>query len=452
MTVNPPATRTHAATAAAVCASVVVLGGCSIGVPVPPEEPDGEVILTLATFGDFGYTDALLEEFTAETGIAVVHTTAAEPGDARANLLERLGGPGLADVEAIEADRLAELMPYSELLAPVPADLHGRWLDWKEAAATDARGNLIGYGTGIGPQAVCYRSDLFEAADLPTSRAEVGELLGTWDDFFTVGADYTATTGLAFVDSADSVFQALVDQLDHTYEHPDGTIVATGNPAVRDAYDTTVEEAIPIAAFARQWGDDWFASMSDGEFAVMLCPSWMLEVIALSAPDLARPALAEPDLVAPDVDEPDLVGPGGAAPDLAGWDVADVFPGGGGNRGGSYLIVPANGAHVSAAQQLADWLTSPAVQIRAFVEAGAFPSQPEAYDDPALTGVVDAYFGYAPTGLIGIDRAEAVAVSAFRGPRHHRYHDALRHAITRVFDGQDAESSWDTWVAEVSAF
>jgi ABC-type uncharacterized transport system YnjBCD substrate-binding protein len=60
----------------------------------------------------------------------------------------------------------------------------------------------------------------------------------------------------------------------------------------------------------------------------------------------------------------------GNAKDVKGWDIANVFPGGGGNWGGSYLTVPANGKNVAAAQQLADWLTSPETQLKAFEAAG----------------------------------------------------------------------------------
>ena len=93
---------------------------------------------------------------------------AAESGDARSNFFQKLGSGGLADVEAVEIDWFTEAMQYSDLLAPVADDLKGRWLDWKEAAATDAAGNLVAYGTDIGPQGICYRSDLFAAAGLPT--------------------------------------------------------------------------------------------------------------------------------------------------------------------------------------------------------------------------------------------------------------------------------------------
>jgi len=172
---------------------------------------ENEAIFTgdAVTFNDFGYTDELLAEFTAETGIKVIHNKAATSNDARANYFQKLGKTGLADVEAIEIDWFTEAMQYSDLLAPVPDDLKGRWLDWKEASATDAAGNLIAYGTDIGPQGVCYRSDLFAAAGLPTDRAEVAALFdGSWDNFFDIADQYKAATGKPFMDSANSARSA----------------------------------------------------------------------------------------------------------------------------------------------------------------------------------------------------------------------------------------------------
>ena len=73
------------------------------------------------------------------------------------------------------------------------------WLDWKvEGGKTN--GKIIGAGNDIGPTAVCYRSDLFQKAGLPTDRTEVAKMLGgdsaTWDQYFKVGREYTQKTGL----------------------------------------------------------------------------------------------------------------------------------------------------------------------------------------------------------------------------------------------------------------
>jgi len=414
--------RTIAAAIAGAAALALITTGCAAGGDT--NSGDDTKTLTLATFNDFGYTDELLAEFTAETGIKVVHNKAATSNDARANYFQKLGKSGLADVEAVEIDWFTEAMQYSDLLAPVPDDLKGRWLDWKEASATDADGNLIAYGTDIGPQGICYRSDLFAAAGLPTDRAEVATLFdGDWDNFFTIGADYTAKTGKPFIDSANSVLQGIVNQYEVAYEDPDGTIVATENPDIEAAYKTVVEKAVPISAYAGQWSEDWFASMASGEFAAMLCPGWMLGVIS------------------------------GNAEDITGWDVADAFPGGGGNWGGSYLTVPANGANVEAAQQLADWLTSPETQLKAFTNAGTFPSQVEALESDELAGATNEYFNNAPTGEILTNRANAITVATYKGEKYFQFHDALQNAITRVFDGlEDEQTSWNTWVTEVSAF
>jgi len=424
--VSSRAQRRLAIVAATAATSALVLAGCAGGGgdTSGSADPDEKITLTIATFNDFGYTEELLAQYTADhPNITIKHNKAAESGDARKNFFQKLGKTGLADIEAVEIDWFAEMMQYADLLEPVQDDLKGRWLDWKEAAATDGDGNLVGYGTDIGPQGICYRGDLFEAAGLPSDREAVGELFPTWDAFFQVGSDYVAKTGKPFIDSANSVLQGIVNQMEYTYEEPDGTIIATTNPEIKAAYETVVDKAIPISAFSGQWSEDWFASMANGEYAAMLCPPWMHGIIS------------------------------GTAPDITGWDVANAFPGGGGNWGGSYLVIPKNGKNVAAAQELAAWLTSPEVQLEAFVNVGTFPSQLEAQDSPDLTDFTNEYFNNAPTGQIGIDRANAITVTPFKGPKYFQYHDALQNAVNRVFDGQeDKATAWNTWVAEVEAF
>jgi len=142
----------------------------------------------------------------------------------------------------------------------------------------------------------------------------------------------------------------------------------------------------------------------------------------------------------------------GYAPDQANWKIANTFPNGGGNWGGSYLTIPADGANVEEAQKLADWLSAPEQQVEAFVNVGAFPSQVDAYENADLTAFVNDYFGGAKTGEIGAARAEAVTVQPYKSADYFKYHDALQNAVNRVFDGSESEdAAWDTWVAEVEA-
>ncbi|MGO1411534.1 ABC transporter substrate-binding protein [Microbacterium sp. JB110] len=419
-----PATRRAAIGVAVLATGALALSACGSDGGGANADPDGPIELSVATFNDFGYTDELLAEYEAEhDNITIVHNKAATTDDARANYFQKLGSGGLSDIEAVEIDWLPELMEYADLLAPVPDDLKGRWLDWKEEAATDAEGNLVGYGTDIGPESVCYRQDLFAEAGLPTDPEEVAGLFTTWDDLFSVGQDYVDSTGKPFLDSASSVLQALINQQEKTFEDTDNSVIATENPAVREVFDTTVEKANPISAYPDQWSEDWYAAMANGEFAAMMCPPWMFGIIQ------------------------------GEAPDVDDWQIANVFPGGGGNWGGSYLTVPADGDNVEAAQEFADWLTSPETQIKAFKNAGTFPSQPDTYESEELTGFTNEYFGGAPAGQIGIERAEAVEIEPYKGPKYFQFRDALTSAVTRVFnETETADASWDSWVNEVSSF
>ncbi|KQM39705.1 ABC transporter substrate-binding protein [Microbacterium sp. Leaf203] len=418
------ALRRVALVAAVASTSALVLAGCSGG-GGSASGGDGPVTLTVATFNDFGYTDALLKEYMdAHPNVKIVHNKAATSNDARANYFQKLGKTGLADIEAIEVDWLPEVMEYADLLAPVPDDLKSRWLDYKVKAATSSEGNLIGYGTDIGPEGVCYRSDLFAAAGLPTDREEVAKMLqGDWSTYFAAGDKYVAATGKPFFDSAGGTYQGAINQVEDAYENPDtGEITATENPEVKKIYDQVLKASATQSAHLGQWSDDWMAGLSNGAFATMLCPGWMLGVIE------------------------------GNAPEVKGWDIANAFPGGGGNWGGSYLTVPSNGKNVAAAQELADWLTSPDTQIKAFENAGTFPSQTDALKNETLLSNTNAYFNNAPVGQILTDRAEAVKVSPYKGTFYFQINDAMQKALTRVEDGtQDAATSWQQWVTEIDA-
>lgn len=414
--------------ASGLAVTALTLGACSS--PKPADSPESgsateEVTITVGTFNDAGFADTMFAEYEdLNPGVKIVHNKAATSDDARANFFQKLGKTGLSDIEYVEVDWLPEVLQYSDMLAPVPEDLHGRWLEWKASAATDADGNLIGYGTDIGPLAVCYRSDLFADAGLPTDREEVAALLqGDWARYFEVGQQYYDATGQPFFDSARGIWQGMVNQIADPYEDPTtGAIIATTNEQVKNSFDQLLAASATQSAHLSQWTDDWYAGMSNGAFATMLCPSWMLGNIE------------------------------GNAPDVTTWDVADVFPNGGGNWGGSYLTVPANGSNVEAAQKLADWLTAPEQQLKYFENAGLFPSQVEALDSPVLAEAVNPFFNDAPTGELFSSRAQATTVSPYKGPLFFQVAQAMGDAIARVEDGtQTSEQSWEQFVTKVDS-
>jgi cellobiose transport system substrate-binding protein len=91
--------------------------------------------------------------------------------------------------------------------------------------------------------------------------------------------------------------------------------------------------------------------------------------------------------------------------------------------------------------------------MKAFANAGTFPSQLEALESDELAGATNEYFNDAPTGEILSNRAAAITVAPYKDASYFKYHDELQNAVTRVFDGlEDQETSWNTWVSTVEAF
>ena len=164
------------------------------------------------------------------------------------------------------------------------------------------------------------------------------------------------------------------------------------------------------------------ASFQDNGFATMLCPGWMLGVIE------------------------------GNAKDVTGWDVANIFPGGGGNWGGSYLTVPTSPSTRREAKALAAWLDRTRAADQGLREGRHLPEPDGRSRQPELAAVTVPYFNDAPTGKIFAERAKAVTVSPFKGPKYFPINDALQQALTRVEDGSATpEASWEKFVADVEA-
>jgi cellobiose transport system substrate-binding protein len=388
-------------------------------------EGDGPVTIRVATFNEFGYEE-LIEQWNDERDdITIEQVKVGTWDDAKANLYTKLAaGSGLSDIEAIEGDAmpaiLAESGAFEDLSDP---ELEGRWLDWVTEKATNADGQMIGYATDIGPEGICYRADLFEKAGLPTDRKEVAALMGTWEDYFATGEEFVAKVpDTAWYDSSGGVAQAMLNQVENPFETDDNT-VDVENPDLEGLYATitgNVEKG--LSTRLPQWSDDWTAAFQNDGFATMACPGWMLGVIE------------------------------GNADGVKGWDIADVFPGGGGNWGGSFLTVPSQGEHVEEAQEVAAWLTAPEQQVTAFAAKGTFPSQVEALDSPEVTDMTNAFFNDAPAGEILANRAEAVTVQPHKGPKYSDILTAFQTAILRVDDGSmGADESWDQFLADVEA-
>ncbi|WP_228387584.1 MULTISPECIES: extracellular solute-binding protein [unclassified Nocardioides] len=385
---------------------------------------DGQTTLTIATFNEFGYEGLLEEYMELNPDIKVVQKKVGTWEEHRDNLYTKLAaGSGLADIEAVEGDGMPAILEEEGAFVDLTDDsLEGRWLDWKSEAGTDSEGRMIGYGTDIGPEGICYRADLFAKAGLPTDREEVAALFESWDSYFDTGKKFVAELpDVAWYDSSKGTSQAMINQLDFPFEDEDGNVVALENPELKEVFDTVTEmQAAGLATNMDQWSNDWVAAFKKDGFATMACPGWMLGIIE------------------------------GNAKGVEGWDIANAFPGGAGNWGGSFLTVPTQSEHPEEAQALAAWLTEPEQQIKAFAAKGTYPSQVEALDDPVLLESTNEFFNNAPTGQIYAERAKAVTMQPFKGPKYADLIQAFQAAILRVDQGQESpEEAWESFSADV---
>ncbi|WP_075741814.1 MULTISPECIES: ABC transporter substrate-binding protein [Actinoalloteichus] len=387
---------------------------------------DGDIELVVATFNEMGYEELLEEYEEANPGITVTHRKTGAAESHHQSLFTRINaGSGLADVEAVEEGYMAQAMEasgrFNDLAEIGPDDVSpDRWLDWKYEAGVTPDGKLIGYGTDIGPLAMCYRADLLEDAGLPSDPAEVGELFATWDSYFAAGDEFVAANqDSAWFDTGAQVFNAMHNQLETGYYDTDSNVVIESNTAIKDNWDQVVAaveggQSAGLEAFSPAWD----TSFGDDAFATKTCPPWMLGQIE---------GLAGEDKV---------------------WRVAEGFPEGGGNWGGTWLTVPTQSDHPEEAAALAAWLTAPEQQTRAFVASGPFPSQVEALESDELLALTNEYFD-VETGALYAEQAAAVGPAQFKGPRDGQIQtNVLTPALTSVEEGTASpDEAWDAVVS-----
>ena len=438
---GPARSRTVAprrATLAAIAVFVLPLTACGSLVGQSPAGAKGEdvpITLTVSTFNNFGYTDEMLAKYTEEhPNVTIEHVVAPTSDEARLQMLKAFttgDGSELADVVAAEVDWMPELMEHADLFEDLTdPEVTKRWVDWKVQQATTPEGKLLGYGTDIGPEAICYRSDLFEAAGLPSDRAGVANLLGgknaTWERYFEVGRQFSQQSDAAWFDGSTGMFQGMVNQLPAAFEDPatrQPTELAA-NSEVRAIYDQlTGAMADGLSAGLTQWSPEWAAGFQENAFATMLCPGWMMGPIESYSTG------------------------------VQGWDVANVFPGGGGNWGGSFLTVPSASPYAEEAKKLAAWLTAPEQQTEAFTTAGAFPSQIEAQKSEAVQGYTNPFFNNAPVGTIFTERAQSIDGAPYKGRYYFAIRDEVDNALTAVDTGSNSpEIAWNQAVQTVGDF
>lgn len=412
--------------------SALVVTGCS-----NPTEPttsnNGEkedITLTVTTFGTMGLESAYEKYMAENKHVTIKATNLEDGGSGRDDLFNKMGagGAGLTDVVAVEEGWLGAVSEVAEdffedLRDYGIEDSKDNWLPWKYAQGTTPSGYVFGAGLDIGPQGLCYRGDLFEAAGLPSDRAEVAELFGgadaTWDRFFEVADQYVKASGKAFYHNPSFFWNSFVNQQQEGYYKSDGTTLnVEGNDALKGQLGKIVESVkAGHSAGLPGWGVAEQAK--NDEFAVYMCPSWMLGVVQ---------------------------GYYDEGTTGSGWDFANVLPGGSANWGGAFLGVASNSKQKEEAAKLALWLAQPEQQAATFEAAGPFPSTYEGQKIAA--DVTSPFFNDAPTGQILASRAEGV-VAQVKGPDDSVIQDDVFGAVLdqiNAGDVTDVDTAWNSAV------
>ncbi|GAA1598353.1 extracellular solute-binding protein [Kribbella sancticallisti] len=427
-----PSARPRFAVVALACSLTLLVSACGGSDPSASTESgtgDGpRVELTIATFNEFGYGDLYQEYEAAHPNVKITERRAKTVDEHIKNLDTNLAaGSGLADIEAMEVswiyNYLAKADKFVDLRQYGADDLKERWLDWKVAGATTGDGKIIGYGTDIGPEAICYRKDLFAKAGLPTDRAEVAKLFPDWSSYFATGRRFKQKVpNSAWYDSAVLTWEAMRNQLIQAYYSNQDRYLGAENPLLKRTWDQIVKGSQDgLSAKLPAWSPAWTKAFRTDKFATMACPGWLLGVIQDNAGSFGK----------------------------GKWDVANVFPGGGGNWGGSYLTVPMQSQQPEEAAKLAAWLTAPEQQIKVFRKVGSFPSTVDAYDAPQVKSQVNEYFNKAPVGRIFIDRAKNVILKQHKGPRDGEINQVFTQALARVDEGkQTPDDAWQQALRE----
>ncbi len=411
------------ATVAAIAGSAaLILSGCN-STDNGGASGDEKITLTITTFGTMGI-DSLYAQYEKENpNIKIEATNLENGGAARDDAYAKIAaGTGLSDVVAIEEGWLSTIAEVSDAFVDLRdygiEDIKDQWLDWKYAQGTDADGRVFGAGLDIGPQGLCFRGDLFEAAGLPGDREGFAEAIGgenaTWESFFEFGQKYTAASGKPFYHNPSFFWNSFVNQQAEGYYKKDGeTLNIEGNAAMKAQLDLIVENA-NIGAGLGGWGVGDQAK--NDEFAVYVCPSWMLGVVS---------------------------GYYDAGTTGTGWDFADVLPGGAANWGGAFLGVAESSEHKEEAAKLALWLAAPEQQAAAFEVAGPFPSTYKGQELAASS--VNAFFNDAPVGEIFANRSKGV-VAQVKGPEDSVIQDnVFGPVLDRIGQGEitDGDTAWN---------
>lgn len=420
---NPRRRRRTILAATTLATAVAALGVLASGASAAKH---ASITLTIDVFGDFGYHDLYKQYEKSHPGITIKEDTEDYAPHHTALAQHLATGAGADDIVAIEVGYIAQFVGqpqnFVDLRQYGAASLKKRYPAWKYDQAVASNGAVIGLGTDVGSLGICYRTDLFKKAGLPTDPATLGKMWSTWSKFLAVGEKFQKTMGsVEFIDSGSDLYNAIIGQANPAYYTKSGQVIAETNPKVKQAWNLTMKaislgEDKGLNAFAA----DWNAGFKKGTFATVTCPAWMMGYIQ------------------------------GQAPKTKGeWNIAPV-PGGGGNWGGSFLAVTKQSQHPKEAADLVKFLTSPASERYVFEHTGNLSSELPVLKSKAVQDFRNPFFSNAPVGKIFATSAMKLKPQIL-GPHQGDFQTAASNAIQRVEQHkQSPAASWKQFLKDVA--
>ena len=254
------------------------------------DDPNAKVTLTIGLFGTFGFKEAgLYDQYMKEhPNVTIKEDDVEQSADYWTRLKTRLAsGSGLDDVQGIEIGFVSDVVQnhanqfvdFASL--PEASSLKSSFYDWKWQQASTSDGKTVGLGTDTGPEAICYRPDLLRAAGLPSDGATLATKWSSWSDYIDFGKQYEASktkaAGSHFVDSAASIFSTAVYQGNEAYDNAQGQPDVANSDGVKNAWNYATQAAqAKLTAGLQQFATPWNKAFSNGAFATIACPTWMM--------------------------------------------------------------------------------------------------------------------------------------------------------------------------------
>ncbi|GAA2794660.1 ABC transporter substrate-binding protein [Crossiella cryophila] len=366
-----------------------------------------------------GLADGVLADAVRHFGPAALNLSPTT--DLRQRLFATLSGQAyLPDITMVGDDialYFQDADQFADLRSVGAQAVESEYLGWKWQSGATASGQQIGFPIDIGPAALYYRQDVFAEAGMPSEPDEVAAAVATWEDYFDFAERVQRKLpGRYLITDTKMVFTYVMAQLSQKYFDKQGRFVGD-QPHVRQAWDralTAFRRGLTAGYSGSQdpgKSVDRHAAWNGGKEVSFVNASWVTSDLKKSAPNTAGK-----------------------------WRVCRS-PGGAGNQGGSYLTVTRACPRPDQAFEVVRWLMSPENQVRAYLEAGLFPSSLAAYTDPRLLEPEPFFGGQATMSVFG--KAATEVRPAYFSAYDIQISDTYTDELTNVeLGGKDPERAW----------